>query len=379
MQEDSGTYFRDQNAARSPDYPTAPAVQAVLELNPHLSVGDIDIFACGSTMGNILRFARAQDKAFRLGVEIIGRTVFFIRKENDPKEIIKDVRGFGHTFPEAYTTWPSSVKRSESHQRIAQCSFGGLSCMIRFECDGYLESASSAREGVDVKRSPKSTNNQDLEELLDSLNGVSISSKTDVIPSRDNPIKIEYAGSKIDHSTIFDLKTRSGKWKRDIDMSDILPQLWIKQIPNFIVAYHDGYGLFDDIRVQDVREDVANWAKNNADAIRRFAALLHIIIDIANTGDENKFEIYCPDASRLEIRAYHGQAPDALPADLYEAWMIRNDDYDSEQFFSNTVSSDEEDNGLGYDGIRDGSSDGEELDYTACSAVDCGYCGKCKY
>lgn len=136
MKEDSGTYYRDPNAARFPEYPIAPVVQAVSETNPSFPAAEVDIVACGSTLGNILRFSRGQGKAFRFEVETIGNSVFFVRKENDPKEIIEGIRGFGHSFPEDNTTWEPEMKGSETHQRVIQYRLGGLSCLVRFECDG---------------------------------------------------------------------------------------------------------------------------------------------------------------------------------------------------------------------------------------------------
>jgi hypothetical protein len=58
----------------------APVVHAILGTNPRFSPANVDLFACGSTLGNLLRFARGMDKAFRFNVEVIGNTVFFIRK-----------------------------------------------------------------------------------------------------------------------------------------------------------------------------------------------------------------------------------------------------------------------------------------------------------
>jgi hypothetical protein len=142
LQEDNGTYYRDPNAAQYPDYPLAPAVKATLDAIGSKPV-NTDIFACGSTLGHLLRFTRGADKAFRLSVQAIGKTVFLIRKENDPKELIEGVRGFGHSFPDAYTSWPSEVKGSETHQRIVQYQLGGLQCLVRFECDGFLDTFSN--------------------------------------------------------------------------------------------------------------------------------------------------------------------------------------------------------------------------------------------
>lgn len=95
-----------------------PAIEAILKQNPDFDTKGIDIVGCGSTLGNLLRFARNIDKKFRMIVECVGSTVFFIRRENSPTQTIPDVRGYGHTFPEAYTTWDAAVRGSETHQRV---------------------------------------------------------------------------------------------------------------------------------------------------------------------------------------------------------------------------------------------------------------------
>jgi hypothetical protein len=370
LKEDSGQYFRDPNAAKYPDYPMAPVVHAVVEADPECDAAGIDLFACGSTLGNLLRFARGIDKTFRFNVEVVGETVFFIRKENDPKEVIKDIRGFGHTFPEAYTTWEHSVKGSETHQRIIRYVFGGLNCLVRFESDGYLREAPAANDTTPAK----TTVNQD--DLFQAFESAVISQPPSTTISKPDAVRIKYGGSAVPQQSIFDLKTRSGKHKREIDMSDIHPALWIKQVSNFIVAYHDGRGLFEDIRVQNVKNDVQAWAADNRDGIRRFATLLDMIVGIARSNASKLLEVYCPGMDRLEIRNQYGDGVHALPADLVDRWektkmgVVSTQDDRSDKF-------EHGDGGICLDTDSDDSS--SELDYTACSAQGCGYCGKCTY
>jgi len=97
LPQDSGRYFRDQNAARHPKHPMEPAVKAVLTQNPHFNTEAVDVFGCTSTLGNLLRFLKSDDKTFRFTVETVGRTVFFVRRENAPDELIAGPRGFGPT------------------------------------------------------------------------------------------------------------------------------------------------------------------------------------------------------------------------------------------------------------------------------------------
>ena len=97
LPQDSGRYFRDQNAARHPKHPMEPAVKAILTQNQHFDTEAVDVFGCTSTLGNLLRFLKNDEKTFRFVVETVGRTVFFVRRENAPDELIAGPRGFGPT------------------------------------------------------------------------------------------------------------------------------------------------------------------------------------------------------------------------------------------------------------------------------------------
>lgn len=356
--------------------PVAHAVLASDEFRP----ASVDLFACGSTLGNLLRFVRGMDKAFRFNVEVIGNTVFFIRKENDPKELIKDVHGFGHTFPEAYTTWEQEVKGSETHQRIVQYALGNLKCMVRFECDGYIKDDPIGNLASSTLATSNNTSNStsDEDDLLKSLQDTAISRPLKTTTSGSEALTIKHGGSEVPQRSIFDLKTRSSRAKWGINMDDIYPLLWVKQIPNFIAAYHDGFGLFNDTRVQDVREDIQKWEKDNMKAIRRLSILLEKIIEIAKEDARGLLDVYFAGAGGLEIRSQHGEGMHALPSELMERWA----DNEAAHAVSGSDASDDTDQKF-YDFESDddwkADSDEEEPDYTACSAEDCGYCGKCTY
>lgn len=328
------------------------------------------MFACGSTLGNLLRFARGIDKAFRFSVEVIGDTVFFIRKENDPKELIEGVHGFGHTFPDAYTTWPKAVKGSETHQRIVRYDLGGLRCLIRFECDGFFDNEAKPPQSQVIADSTSSE-----QSLLETLASTAISThKT----TTTQPLTVKSSGRIVSQSSIFDLKTRSGKYRKEINMDDITPQLWLKQIPNFIVAYHDGHGLFQDIQIQDVRSRVTKWEQDNAQAIQRLTTLLRKIIKIAKSDEKGLLEVYCPDDQVLEVRRQYGAGVHALPIALHDQWEAANN--------AGGLALDDDDTGYGASpgdlvptgDLSDDSDDGEK-DFTACSVDGCGYCGRCTY
>ena len=406
LKEDNGQYFRDLNAAKDSSYPIAPAVHAVFEQNYYYRTDDIDIFACGSTLGNLLRFARGIDKPFRFNLQVINHTVFLIRKENDPKQLIEGVRGYGHTFPEAYTTW-NDPKNSISHQRIIRYKFGGLTHLLRFESDGYIPEPSPEETTPPPRSDSDSDNNDDSNNKNDDDNNnyekdLILSFQDFIIPSRPSTPKLTIKtpqttkpssssySTTIPQTALFDLKTRSAKHGKKIDMTDIYPQLWLKRIPNFITAYHDGAGLFTDISVQNIESEVKAWATENDAGIKKFARLLRELVRIARenspVGANTLLEVYCPGKERLEVRMQFGEGSEALPWYLRERWEDNWTNWGVSRADSpvNHGLGHGDDGGFGlsrrYNSYYGSEYDsGSEPDYTACSADDCGYCGKCSY
>ena len=355
-------------------------------------------------MGSLFRFICQKDWPFRFSVELIGNTVFFVRKENDPKQLIEGIRGYGYAFPEANTTWDSDVKGSEMHQRIVQYQFAGLNFVVRFGCDGYLpdatrtqkEQGTASSTTTDHTITKTSSNVHDLLTAFDDMKPHSNRSPS----SSDCALTINSGGSQVPQEAIFDLKTRSCRSAYGLNMEDHYPLLWLKQIPNFIAGYHDGRGLFEDVRVRDVRKEVQAWEQReeNKEAIKRLAALLGKIVKIAKEEREKSghafLEVYCPSVDRLEIRKQHGPGDDdssgegesfqkSLPPSLTAKWAGGNKGKRGDELSGTGVDEDETNQLYRPDSHSDERNEGDDgdddRDFTACSAEDCGYCGKCTY
>lgn len=295
-------------------------IQAILTERPEFSLSNVDIIGCGSTLGNLLRFARGRAPSFRMLVEVVGNTVFFIRRENSPTETIPDVRGYGHTFPEAYTTWSASVQGSESHQRLVNYDFAGMKCVVRFEVDGFLPDL--IPEDLKVQKNHTSeTGDVKVDDILSSIQGVTISSVRSA--SKDaavKALKVSKRGHYIPQRAVFDLKTRSVKRMNAQTLEEELPRLWIRQIPIFVLAYHT-FGKFNDIRVQDVREELKLWEASQQPALARFASLLHMVVSFARSVDNGKFEIEHEEGEKiLNFREPGGIVSSVLPTSLASKW-----------------------------------------------------------
>ncbi|KAL5045547.1 hypothetical protein BDW71DRAFT_79727 [Aspergillus fruticulosus] len=375
LPQDNGTYFRDQNAARYATHVFQPAVEAILNRNPRFDFNQIDIVACGSTLGNLRRFIAGPDKSFRFVVEAVGSAVFLVRRENSPTQTISDVFGYGHTFPEANTTWCPDVKGSESHQRVLQYNFAGLSCLVRYEGDGYLPNLYQPH----VLSSKITASIPD--DLLISLSQATVSS---VGAGEEQALSIETGGQTIPQSAMFDLKTRSAKKQYSDVLKSELPRLWTAQIPNFVIGFHR-HGVFDDVRVEDVREEVRQWEADHEDELRKLSILLEVLITFAHGQPDGRYEVVFKGAegdNELELREVGGELNCCISDSMKRRWTMRDLDGRGKE-------DEEKVGGEEGDGCERGWKKGEhtvwggdsesEKDFTACSASSCGYCGHCGY
>lgn len=283
-------------------------------------MSEIDVFGCGNTIGSLLSFAGDEERTFRFGVEYIGSSLFLVRKTNSPKETIDDVRGYGHSFPEAYTVWERDVKGSASHQRIIKYDFAGLKCFVRSESDGYLPDL------VDHEESTSDEKYEKLEDFSSNTNQLLALALGLQTPSTSSNLTLQRAGKPIPQQALFDLKTRAIKSKRPggISVDDFLHRLWVNQTPNFILAFHT-YGRFEqrDIHIIDVRQKVVEWEAKNKTRLSKLGALLHKLIDVAKENGRSRFEVRRIGKGPLQIWS---EAPrwSALPPELKTLWKVKN-------------------------------------------------------
>ena len=318
LEQDSGNYFRDPNAARWPKYPMEPAIRAVFVLRPSFLATETDVVGCGNTMGNILRFVEPSDRSFVFGIEIIGGTAFLLRMGNSPTELIPDVWGYGHTYPEAYTSWDKGLKDSVSHQRIVQYRIGGLRCLLRFESDGYIkEKASPGRDESKAQdKLSRLSKEAEMSALLVEAESMFVSESAPA-PVKGTVLQVELAGKEVPQSAIFDIKTRS--IRKEINMEEIYPRLWLSQIPNFIVAYHRS-GKFEEPQHQELQSDLKEWETKNQKLICQFIAVLHRLIDMAKKSKDQRIEVHRNGLGPLEVRDLPNSSWSALPHDLKAKW-----------------------------------------------------------
>lgn len=347
---DHGDYLRDHNGARFPDHPLQPAVQALFALDEDFNPSNVDIMGCASSLGDVLRFVRSVDSTFRFNVEMIGDTLFFIR--NCRNDVIPDVRGYGHSFLDAFTSAAPGPRAIKSHQRVISYDFAALKCLVRFECDSYLASI----EGHDTVVSQPRYN---------------------PLPLPGDSIATQKTGMIVPQASLAEIKTKS-RAVGEINTSEHLPRLWIRQIPHLIAAYHDR-GTFQDVRVGDFRKDLTAWETQHQNELRSFATLLRQLITEVKRASHLKVEVYRAGVGPLQLRERKGDSGQALPSSWEKRWAPRLEP-SLEQLVEPEEDSDNESDTYPLTRVSSEGSDGSaadlSFDYTACSTT-CGYCGRC--
>lgn len=308
LKPDSGAVFRDINAARYPSYPLEPVFRSLKAMQPQFDLQSVDIVGCGSTIGNLLRFAGSQSKPFRFDIDVVEDTVLFVRKESSPTELITDLRGYGHTFPESYTTWDPEVRNSCSHQRVVRYEFGGLKFLVRSETDGYVRGP-----GQDKPNVGRSTEPLSLDDAL------GIASLSPSVVDAGHELEVRLQGVKIPQNMIFDLKTRASN--RTFDMEDILPRLWVNQTSKFLIAYHK-FGVFNQPRVANVRQQVLNWESGNSALLARFHAVVKRIVDVIRDSEDQQCEVSWDGQGSLYITKQIGEGRRALPFNVVQSFEV---------------------------------------------------------
>ena len=344
-----------------------PLVRAVLKADPKFCTTSVDLVAYSSTLGSLLRFVRGHDKPFNLLLEAVGRTVFFERKENSPREVIPDIRGFGHTFPEAYTSWDPDAKGSVSHQRILRYNFAGFHCIVRSGVDGYLRGDHSmpSNERIPPAAHASATAYDDL--------SFTLAPSRLVAPPLDagNSLAVVAGGALVPQNSLLEMKTRSFRKKNQDTVTEELSRLWLTQINNFVLAYHEA-GLFNDVRQIDVSQKVKQWETDNQSILRKFSVLLHEIVVLARTTNADRLELRWRKSGILEVREASLEVGETLSTSTEARWRDQAEDTSSDEDGSPEVAYEE--HHISY------SEDEEsEKDFTACSSEDCGYCGHCSY
>jgi hypothetical protein len=278
LKPDYGKFYINQNAARNPRSPLEPLFRSLFQQHPDFNITDIDLVTDRNNIRKLLRFVNRSSKdPFDIDVEIVGvKTALFTRVSDKTTQFPRGNNGFGHNFEKTYT----KDHIGTGHHRIVSYYFGGMKLIVRYEVDGYMDGEGSVP-------STSASTQEGVNTLVDAFGGLSIAK--DKKPTIDRlstakgskdtggppAMNIKSGGRQVNTSSILEIKTRVSHKK--LPMGDVLPQLWISQTPNLVIGYHQN-GLFSDVQVQNMTDDLTAWEEKNQDHLGVLAALIKKII-----------------------------------------------------------------------------------------------------
>ncbi|KAL9104851.1 MAG: hypothetical protein Q9163_000237 [Psora crenata] len=295
LNPDRGVRYIDQNADRNPGSPLESLIHAVNTVQPKFDFDNINIITDRRPIRKLFGFVKGDhgkaefgpDSAFKFGVRIEDNgTAMLTRIEEETREDIKiepKYRGQGYrkAFEESYTKIAASGRGSTSHHRIVSYKLGGLSFLVRYAVDGYLE------DRVHPVTDELDTKEASIDDLVGYLKATSLDHPA---PTGNNPfnkrVTVVKGGQDIPHEATFELVTR--KVTSSFELSDRLADLWISQTPNFItcryrVEYRYGAqkARFTETRLMDVKAMLAEWEDKNGPILKKLVHVLKQVVEAA--------------------------------------------------------------------------------------------------
>ncbi|KAI0204774.1 hypothetical protein F4808DRAFT_310293 [Astrocystis sublimbata] len=289
-----GNLLLDRNGTHFPDHPMLPAVQALFTMNEAFDPASIDIMGCASSLGDLLRYTQSEYRTFRFNIEMIGNTLFLTM--NRKRVVIPVMEDYSRSFLSAFTSSNPADIADECHQRIVSYDFGGLKCLVRFECDGYLPDSDGHDIAIDRPQLSRS------HQLSDS-------------------IRIHQSSTVVPQETLLEIKTRYKSRGNPVDKGVNKPRLWIRQVPYFVTAYHKS-GLYEPqwVKVQDFRGAVYEWETSEQESLKKYATLLHQLITEVRRSSHLKLEVYRAGKGPLQLRERADMTEQTLPASWRNRW-----------------------------------------------------------
>jgi hypothetical protein len=292
---DRGTFYVDQNTHRSPKSSFQPLFHSLLMLHPSFKMTPISLVTDRNNLRKLFGFASGRiDRSFRIDVELIEDTLFFVRWELNVLDIIRGSKafGFGHGFERAVTAFGEGLGDSSGHHRIVKYNLGGLQCLVRFEADAYTEDSEDTK-GQSI---PKEDDDQsNLSTVLESL---SLSSKS---TSLKTCFTVLPRGQLIPTTAVVEIKSR----KKRVRMADTIPQLYFSQTEKLFVGYHEQGVFTQDIEKLEMRASLDDWETDHQPELRKLLRLISKIREVLQMTGKKKVVVVCDNKERpRKLRIY---------------------------------------------------------------------------
>ncbi|KAG4219866.1 hypothetical protein PC116_g31655 [Phytophthora cactorum] len=181
--------------------------------------------------------------------------------------------------------------------------------IIRHETDGYVDAKAGTSSSASKAKSPS-----DLTSAFESLSLSPTNSKLGTT-TRGSKLIVQQDGQAVPLNSTLEIKTRVSH--KPLEIREIAAQLWVSQTPRLVRAYHQR-GVFQVPTVEDVTAEIKRWETDKQRHLRKLAALIRRIVDVAKGCNESVTLRYDKGENKLIL----SEAPrkKMLPPDLYAKW-----------------------------------------------------------
>nr|POE79745.1 hypothetical protein CFP56_07810 [Quercus suber] len=252
-------------------------------------------------------------RKFRVDVEVVGRTIFMSRWEQNLSTLahMSWTRGHGRGFEQACTETQEAGKDLSSFHRLVSYKLAGIDLLVQHEVDACRCTCKGTAWECDYSE-PLTSSVQPAEQAPPNRNVPT--------PIEASTLRVIKAGTKHSTNCFVEIKSRASG---NTDLDDILGQLWLSRCHNLVLGYHQR-GTFspNDVKEEDMTLQLQQWQQDHADSISSLVKVLRqlktIITDAQNSDMSSKFALlYSPGKDRNGLCLYsrlNGQ--EMLPKDL---------------------------------------------------------------
>lgn len=288
-------------------------------MNPTFRFDPIDVLLNRNSLRKFFDFCagRAQD-TFRVNLFLVNSTLIIERCVRSTTEFLNASlgTGYGHSFERAVTKLPPELQDSSAHHRVLRYKLGGLECAVRFEVDASYADPNTAGAPGEGDRSG-AANGEDVEFLEAGFSSMALGKSANT-GAKDVSVITVPRGSGTPQASVAELKSSKRRPK-------VLPQLWFGRTRYLITGHHE-QGVFDEVKVEDVGEDLEAWENReaNQDALRKMAMLLSRLRDaVGMAGAKPCVAVYVKGAQNplrvLVSTSGKGPLPDSVIKKFWKA------------------------------------------------------------
>ena len=275
-----------------------PLIRAVQIQQPDFCFKDIHIVTRLVNLRQLYRLSIGKGifykGKFQIDVEVVGNIVFLCRSNQDI------ALGVGHGFEERCVVKPTSDKvRLTTYHRISRYRFGGISLLVQLKGDAVFREDDRPNPSLD-----------DFED-----------------PSHfpDSTLLVHKAGKVERSDDIVELESQEFKNKSRGD--DTLAKLYLSGTRYLMVGLHSmGHFEPQDIRLQDMTDNIENWAHEGQSNLRGFASLLDRIRSaILEAHESTGWKDFRLVGTKGKIKLFRRMVARTVVPDSFEREWLAND------------------------------------------------------